>query len=45
VTLSLNFNRSDKWKAGIGYTRFSGGGGNNVMKDRDFLSVITSLSF
>ncbi len=45
VTLSLNFNRSDKWKAGIGYTRFSGGGGNNVMKDRDFLSVITSVSF
>ena len=45
VTVSLNFNRSDKWKAGIGYTRYSGGGGNNLMKDRDFLSVITSVSF
>jgi hypothetical protein len=45
ATLSLNFNRSDKWKAGIGYTRFWGGGGNNLMRDRDFLSVITSVSF
>lgn len=45
TTLSLNFNRSDKWKAGIGYTRFWGGGTNNTMKDRDFLSIVTSLSF
>lgn len=45
VTLSLNFNRSDKWKAGIGYTRYWGGGGNNLMKDRDFLQMITSVSF
>lgn len=45
ATLSLNFNRSDKWKAGIGYTRYWGGGGNNLMKDRDFLSVVGSVSF
>ncbi|MCD6672916.1 MAG: DUF1302 domain-containing protein [Burkholderiaceae bacterium] len=45
TTISLNFNRSDKWKAGIGYTRFWGGGGNNLMKDRDFLSLVTSVSF
>lgn len=45
ATVSLNFNRSDKWKAGIAYTRFWGGGGNNLMKDRDFLSVVTSVSF
>lgn len=45
TTISLNFNRSDKWKAGIGYTRFWGGGGNNLMRDRDFLSVVTSVSF
>ncbi len=45
TTISLNFNRRDKWKAGIGYTRFWGGGGNNLMKDRDFLSLVTSVSF
>jgi len=45
TTLSLNFNSADRWKAGIGYTRFWGGGSNNTMKDRDFLSIVTSLSF
>ncbi len=45
MTVSLNFNRSDRWKAGVGYTRYWGGGGNNLLKDRDFLSFVTSLSF
>lgn len=45
ATLGLTFNRSDEWTVGLGYTRFWGGGGNNLMKDRDFLSVVTSFSF
>ena len=41
----LNFNRSDKWSIDLGYTRFWGGGGNNTMKDRDYLSLVGSVSF
>ncbi|MBI1905524.1 MAG: DUF1302 domain-containing protein [Rhodocyclales bacterium] len=45
LTLSLFFNYQDTWKAGVQYTNFWGGGGNNLLKDRDFLSVSLSYSF
>ncbi|MFO1428354.1 MAG: DUF1302 family protein [Steroidobacteraceae bacterium] len=45
ATLSLSFVHRDKWKFGVGYTRFWGGGSDNLMQDRDFLSMITSVSF
>lgn len=45
LTLSLFANYRDDWKAGIQWVNFSGGGGNNVMRDRDFLAASVSYSF
>ncbi|CAG0958514.1 hypothetical protein BURK1_00586 [Burkholderiales bacterium] len=45
VTPSLNFEYLNKWRAQIAYTSFSGGGGNNLMRDRDYLAINVSYSF
>jgi hypothetical protein len=45
VTPSLNFEFMNRWRAQLAYTWFSGGGGNNLIKDRDFLSFNVSYSF
>lgn len=45
VTPSLNFEYLNKWRAQLAYTNFSGGGGNNLMKDRDFYAFSVSYSF
>ncbi|HCX32660.1 MAG TPA: hypothetical protein DHV08_03290 [Rhodocyclaceae bacterium] len=43
--LSLNFDYQSKWKGQIAYTGFWGGGQNNLLRDRDFLSMSVSYSF
>jgi hypothetical protein len=45
TSFSLFFNYRDKWKAGIQRVVFSGGGRNNLMRDRDFLGTNISYSF
>jgi hypothetical protein len=45
VTPSLNFEFMNRWRAQLAYTWYSGGGGNNLLKDRDFLSFNVSCSF
>lgn len=45
LTLSLFANYRDNWKGGIQWVSFKGGGGNNLMRDRDFLSASVSYSF
>jgi hypothetical protein len=44
-TPSLNFEYLNKWRAQLAYTMFSGGGGNNLMKDRDYLAFSVSYAF
>ena len=44
-TPSLNFEFMNRWRAQLAYTWYSGGGGNNLVKDRDFLSFNVSCSF
>ncbi len=44
-TPSLNFEYLNKWRGQLAYTRFSGGGGNNLVKDRDYLSFNVSYAF
>jgi hypothetical protein len=45
VTPSLNFEYLNRWRAQLLYTNFSGGGGNNLAKDRDFFSLSISYQF
>lgn len=45
LTLSLLFNYRDKWKGGVQVVTFTGGGDNNTMRDRDFVSANISYSF
>lgn len=45
LTLSLNFDRHNKWRANLGYTSFFGGGSNNTLNDRDMLYGSVSFSF
>jgi uncharacterized protein DUF1302 len=45
VTPSFNFEYLNKWRSQLAYTRYSGGGGNNLVKDRDFLSFSVSYAF
>lgn len=45
LTLSLFANYRDNWKGGIQWVTFKGGGGNNLMRDRDFLAASVSYSF
>ncbi|HJV28246.1 MAG TPA: DUF1302 domain-containing protein [Aromatoleum sp.] len=45
LTLSLFANYRDAWKGAIQWVTFEGGGRNNLMRDRDFLSASVSYSF
>jgi hypothetical protein len=45
LTTSLLFNYRDQWKGALQWVQFSGGGDNNLMRDRDFLSASVSYSF
>lgn len=45
VTLGLSFDYQSKWQAGVSYTDFFGGGSNNLLGDRDFVSASVSYSF
>lgn len=45
LMLSLNFDYQSKWRGQIAYTGFWGGGQNNLLRDRDFLSMSVSYSF
>jgi hypothetical protein len=45
LTSSLFFNYRDRWKGGLQWVQFWGGGDNNLMADRDFLSGNISYSF
>jgi hypothetical protein len=44
-TPSLNFEFLNRWRAQLAYTWYSGGGGNNLVKDRDFFSFSVSYAF
>jgi hypothetical protein len=45
LTSSLLFNYRDRWKGGLQWVQYWGGGSNNLMADRDFLSGNISYSF
>lgn len=45
LTTSLLFNYRDRWKGGLQWVQFWGGGANNLMADRDFLGGSVSYSF
>lgn len=45
LSASLLFNYRDRWKGGLQWVQFWGGGDNNLMADRDFLSGNLSYSF
>lgn len=45
VTLSVFANYRDRWKGALQYANFSGGGDNNLMRDRDFLAASISYAF
>jgi hypothetical protein len=45
LTPSLNFEYLNKWRGQLAYTRYAGGGGNNLIKDRDYVSFSVSYSF
>lgn len=45
LTTSLLFNYRERWKGGLQWVRYWGGGDNNLMADRDFLSGSLSYSF
>ena len=44
-TPSLNFEYLNKWRAQLAYTNYSGGAGNNLLRDRDFISFNVSFAF
>ncbi len=45
LTFGLGFDYQARWRADIAYTSFFGGGINNLLKDRDFVSASLSYSF
>lgn len=45
LSTSLLFNYRDRWKGGLQWVQFWGGGDNNLMADRDFISGNLSYSF
>jgi hypothetical protein len=45
VTPSLNFEYLNKWRAQLAYTNYSGGAGNNLLRDRDYISFNVSYAF
>jgi hypothetical protein len=45
MTLSINGTYLEMLRASISYTMYFGAGQHNLLHDRDFLSISTSLSF
>ena len=45
VTYGLGFDYLQKWGANLSYTRYSGAGLRNKLKDRDFISFSVNYSF
>lgn len=45
LTSSLLFNYRDRWRGGLQWVQYWGGGDNNLVSDRDFLSGSISYSF
>lgn len=45
LALGLNFDYHNRWKVGLGYSSFFGGGNLNLMRDRDVASMIVSYTF
>ncbi|QDX81637.1 hypothetical protein B9N43_10455 [Denitratisoma sp. DHT3] len=45
LSVGMNFDYHNTWKATIGYSRFWGGGNLNMLRDRDVLSASISYSF
>jgi Protein of unknown function (DUF1302) len=45
ITPSLNFEYLNKWRAQLAYTNYSGGAGNNLLRDRDFIALNVSFAF
>lgn len=45
MMLSLNFDYQSKWRGQLAYTGYWGGGQNNLLRDRDFLSMSISYAF
>jgi hypothetical protein len=45
ATLGLTFDYQSRWRADFAYTHFFGGGINNLLRDRDFVSASVSYSF
>ncbi|ATE58625.1 DUF1302 domain-containing protein [Thauera sinica] len=45
LTVSLFANYRDRWKGALQWVTFAGGGANNLMRDRDFVSASLSYSF
>jgi hypothetical protein len=45
VALGLNFDLHNKYKVGVNYTNFFGGGNLNVMRDRDVLGANVQVIF
>ena len=45
ITTSLNFEYVNRWRGQLAYTWYTGGGTNNLMRDRDFASFNVSYAF
>lgn len=45
LAAALNFDYQSKYKFGLQYVRYWGGGGNNLMMDRDFVGGSASVTF
>jgi hypothetical protein len=45
LTASLLFNYRDKWRGALQMTNFTGGGDNNLLRDRDFVGANLSYTF
>jgi len=45
LTSSLFLNYRDQWKGALQWVRYTGGGDNNLMRDRDFVAASVSYSF
>jgi len=45
LTLAASFTRLNNLRLQFGYTNFFGGGKNNLLLDRDFVSASVSYSF
>lgn len=45
IAFGLNFDYQNRWKVGLGYSTFFGGGNLNLMRDRDVATATVSYTF